>query len=140
MSCLEIAVEPSMAVQARRDGPWPLTRRPTDPDAALVAGLRRGEESAAETLVEAYGDRAYRLALRVTGNAAAAAEVLQDAVVGGSEDRDSRRFDVAEITETVGLTVTNTKTRIHRARIHLRQRLAESLGWGRRPITPTKVG
>ena len=37
-------------------------------DGSLVTALRRGDPTAAEDLVTAYGDRAYRLATRITGN------------------------------------------------------------------------
>ena len=43
-------------------------------------GLRRQEPGAAEALVAAYGDRVYRLAIRITGNSADAEEVVQDAL------------------------------------------------------------
>jgi len=54
-------------------------RKSIDPDAALVAQLRRADTGAAEALVGAYGDRVYRLAIRITGNASDAEEVVQDA-------------------------------------------------------------
>jgi RNA polymerase sigma-70 factor (ECF subfamily) len=53
-------------------------RRAIDPDAALVAQLRGGDAGAAEALVGAFGDRVYRLAMRITGNASDAEEVVQD--------------------------------------------------------------
>jgi RNA polymerase sigma-70 factor (ECF subfamily) len=43
-----------------------------------VAQRRRAEAGAAEALVGAYGDRVYRLAIRITGNASDAEEVVQD--------------------------------------------------------------
>src|SRR5207302_8470246 len=51
-----------------------------DRDAGLVEQLRRQESGAAEALVAAYGDRAYRLAIRITGNEQDAEEVVQDAL------------------------------------------------------------
>ena len=51
-----------------------------DPDAALVERLRRRESGAAEALVAAFGDRVYRLAIRITRNSADAEEVVQDAL------------------------------------------------------------
>ena len=54
--------------------------RPVDRDHALLEALRQGEPTAAERLVTTYGDRAYRLALRITGNRADAEEVVQDAL------------------------------------------------------------
>ncbi len=55
-------------------------RKAIDPDAALVQQLRREDAGAAEALVDAYGDRVYRLAIRITGNASDAEEVVQDAL------------------------------------------------------------
>ena len=40
-----------------------------DRDGSLVAALRRGDPVAAEDLVATYGDRAGRLAMRITGDA-----------------------------------------------------------------------
>lgn len=51
-----------------------------DPDTALVEGLRRDDEEAIEQLVDRYGDRVYRLALRITGSNEDAEEVAQDAL------------------------------------------------------------
>ena len=53
-------------------------RKAIDPDAALVEQLRGGEAGAADALVGAYGDRVYRLTMRITGNASDAEEVVQD--------------------------------------------------------------
>ena len=51
-----------------------------DRDAELVERLRRQEPGAAEALVATYGDRVYRLAIRITGNEQDAEEVVQDAL------------------------------------------------------------
>src|SRR5262245_16158334 len=48
-------------------------------DGSLVAALRRGEQTAADDLVATYGDRAGRLAARITRNAPDAEEAVQDA-------------------------------------------------------------
>ena len=48
--------------------------------AALVESLRRRDPGAAEALVAAYGDRVYRLAIRITSNEQDAEEVVQDAL------------------------------------------------------------
>jgi RNA polymerase sigma-70 factor, ECF subfamily len=53
---------------------------PSDRDRRLVESLRRGEPTAAEDLVTAYGGRAYRLAIGITGNRPDAEEVVQDAL------------------------------------------------------------
>jgi len=50
-----------------------------DRDQDLLAALRRREPLAAERLVSTYGERAYRLASRITGNGQDAQEVVQDA-------------------------------------------------------------
>jgi RNA polymerase sigma-70 factor (ECF subfamily) len=50
-----------------------------DRDGTLVEALRRRDSTAAERLLETYGDRVYRLALRITGNEQDAEEVVQDA-------------------------------------------------------------
>jgi RNA polymerase sigma-70 factor (ECF subfamily) len=64
-------------------------RRPEDQEAAprrvesdrqLVEALRLGEATAAERLVATYGDRAYRMARRMTGSEQDAEEVVQDAL------------------------------------------------------------
>ena len=56
-----------------------IDRLAIDRDAELIEALRMGEPTAAEQLFAAYGDRAYRLAVRITGNRGDAEEALQDA-------------------------------------------------------------
>jgi RNA polymerase sigma-70 factor (ECF subfamily) len=51
-----------------------------DPDAALVQALREDAPGAAEALVNTFGDRVYRLAVRITGSNEDAEEVAQDAL------------------------------------------------------------
>jgi len=51
-----------------------------DVDADLVAALRAEEPEAAERLVERFGDRVYRLAVRITGSREDAEEAAQDAL------------------------------------------------------------
>jgi RNA polymerase sigma-70 factor (ECF subfamily) len=51
-----------------------------DPDAALVQALRNGDPDAVEALVGTFGDRVYRLAIRITGSNEDAEEVVQDAL------------------------------------------------------------
>jgi RNA polymerase sigma factor (sigma-70 family) len=65
--------------------------RKADPDAVLVAQLRGGDPEAAEALVSTYGDRVYRLAMRITGNASDAEEVVQDALWAASRKIDTFR-------------------------------------------------
>src|SRR4030095_2613939 len=65
------------AAQART---IPAGPRPPDPDVVLVEKLRRGDADAPDLLVETFGDRVYRLAIRITGNEQDAEEVAQDAL------------------------------------------------------------
>jgi RNA polymerase sigma-70 factor (ECF subfamily) len=51
-----------------------------DRDAGLVEALRRQDAGAPEALVAAYGDKVYRLAIRITSNEQDAEEVVQDAL------------------------------------------------------------
>jgi len=55
------------------------TRR-ADGDAALVEALRRDDPEAPQLLIERFGDRVYRLALRITGSNEDAEEAAQDAL------------------------------------------------------------
>ncbi len=66
-----------------------------DSDAVLVERLRRRDAGAAEALVAAYGDRAYRLAIRITGNRADAEEVVQDALWAATRKIDTFRGSAA---------------------------------------------
>ena len=66
-----------------------------DRDLALLDALRRHEPRATERLVATYGDRAYRLAVRITGSAADAEEVVQDAFWAVTRKIDSFRGDAA---------------------------------------------
>ncbi len=64
----------------RMSGAGSPTAPKADRDAGLVEQLRRADAGAAEALVTAYGDRVYRLAIRITGNEQDAEEVVQDAL------------------------------------------------------------
>jgi RNA polymerase sigma-70 factor (ECF subfamily) len=64
-----------VAAQPAARGP----RRP-DPDAELLDTLRRKDPDAPEQLIATFGDRVYRLAIRITGNEQDAEEVVQDAL------------------------------------------------------------
>ncbi len=66
-----------------------------DRDGSLVTALRRGDPTAAEDLVTAYGDRAYRLAIRITCNPQDAEEAVQDAFLSAIRKIDSFRGESA---------------------------------------------
>ena len=67
----------------------------TDRDEELVDALRLREPTAADRLVARYGERAYRLAVRITGNAEDAEEVVQDAFVSVVRKIDTFRGESA---------------------------------------------
>jgi len=82
--------------QGAAAAPPPVRRGPAaDRDASLVERLRRHEEGAAEELVAQYGDRAYRLAMRITNNSSDAEEVVQDALWAASRKIDTFRGTAA---------------------------------------------
>jgi len=91
MGCSERVMERHRLATVLDEAPL-LRRRPAvDRDAGLVDGLRRQEPGAAEALVAAYGDRAYRLAVRITGNSSDAEEVVQDALWAATRKIDTFR-------------------------------------------------
>ena len=83
-SVIESAYE-QPPVDERPVGP----RKAIDPDAALLGQLRRREPEATEALIDAYGDRVFRLARRITGNISDAEEVVQDALWAVSRKIDT---------------------------------------------------
>jgi RNA polymerase sigma-70 factor, ECF subfamily len=66
-----------------------------DPDHELLTSLREREPTAAEALITAYGDRAYRLAVRITGNEQDAEEAVQDGFWSVVRKIDTFRGDSA---------------------------------------------
>jgi len=66
-----------------------------DSDQDLLTALREREPTAAEALITAYGDRAYRLAVRITGNQQDAEEAVQDAFWSVVRKIDTFRGDSA---------------------------------------------
>jgi RNA polymerase sigma-70 factor, ECF subfamily len=66
-----------------------------DRDRPLVDALRRDDPGAPETLVDAYGDRVYRLAFRITGSREDAEEAAQDALWTATRKIDSFKGDSA---------------------------------------------
>jgi len=70
-------------------------RRRIDRDDDLLDALQSGDPRAAERLVSRYGERAYRLARRITGNGQDAEEVVQDAFWSVVRKIDTFRGDSA---------------------------------------------
>ena len=66
-----------------------------DVDAELVEALRRQEPDAAERLVEKFGDRVYRLTMRITGSREDAEEAVQDALWTAARKIDSFKGESA---------------------------------------------
>jgi RNA polymerase sigma-70 factor (ECF subfamily) len=64
-----------------------------DRDWQLIEALRLREATAAERLVSTYGDRAYRLAIRILGSAHDAEEAVQDAFCSVVRKIDTFRGD-----------------------------------------------
>jgi len=74
----------------------PTMNRPViDRDAELLEALRRREATAAERLVSTFGNRAYRLAIGITGNRQDAEEAVQDAFWNVIQKIDTFRGDAA---------------------------------------------
>ena len=67
----------------------------TGGDQALAGALRLREPAAAEQLVGRYSARAYRLAVRITGNTEDAEEVVQDAILSVVRKIDTFRGESA---------------------------------------------
>ena len=91
-----------------------------DRDASLVAALRRGEPGATEALIAMYGDRTYRLGMRITGNRSDAAEVAQDTFWTVVQKIETFRGDAAFGSWLYRITANcaYTKLRVRRARHH----------------------
>jgi RNA polymerase sigma-70 factor, ECF subfamily len=70
-------------------------RSRSDRDRELVDWLRQRDPRAAERLLHVYGDRAYRLAVRITRMRPDAEEVVQDALLTVVRKIDSFRGDAA---------------------------------------------
>ena len=72
-----------------------VTATGADRDWRLLEALRLREPTAADRLVATYGDRAYRLAVRITGNEQDAEEAVQDAFWSVVRKIDTFRGDSA---------------------------------------------
>jgi RNA polymerase sigma-70 factor (ECF subfamily) len=76
--------EPDLA----RAGDTTLRSVGDDPDRSLMERLAAGDAEALDGLFERYGAMAYSVALRITGEPAAAEDVVQDAFLGAWRNAD----------------------------------------------------
>jgi len=83
----------TLTAHPRKASPLIIGSLRIDRDGDLVAGLRGRDREAAEILVARYGDRLYRLAIRITGSEPDAEEVVQDALWTATRKIDTFRGD-----------------------------------------------
>jgi DNA-directed RNA polymerase specialized sigma24 family protein len=93
----------------------------------LIERVKVSDHEAFEALFHRYLSRVYRQAIRLLGDQAEAEEVVQEVftvvVLSDLEARSDR-----EIGAALGLSVSAVKSRLHRARLFLRGKLAVALG------------
>jgi RNA polymerase sigma-70 factor (ECF subfamily) len=94
-----------------------------DRDAGLIEALRVREPAAAEHLLATYDDRAYRLALRITGNREDAEESLQDAFWSVIRKIDTFRGD-SSLGSWIYRIVANAAYQKLRGRAHRRDEIS----------------
>jgi RNA polymerase sigma-70 factor, ECF subfamily len=94
-----------------------------DRDSQLVEALRWRASTAAERLVAAYGDRAYRLAIRITGNGPDAEEAVQDAFWSVVRKIDTFRGD-SSLGSWIYRIVANAAYQKLRGRAHRRDEIS----------------
>jgi RNA polymerase sigma-70 factor (ECF subfamily) len=93
------------------------TESDSPPEAELLAALRRGESHAYAELVQAHGDYLYRVAMRMTGNAADAGDAVQEAFISafrsidGFEGRATLRTWLHRMTVNAALMRLRARTR-----------------------------
>src|SRR5204862_199790 len=82
---------------------------PAEPsDLDLVQRIKSGQEDAFEQMVDRYHARVYSLSYGVLRNA-----------------EDAEEMSTSDIAETLEISIPALKSRLHRARLYVRQRLAE---------------
>src|SRR3989304_5940924 len=104
-------------------------------EAALVERLRDGDPAALALLMDRYASRVYRLAYGITRNEADAEEVVQDVFLTLAPKihsfeglRGVEGLSNEKAAEALGESVASVKSRLHRARMALREQVSESLG------------
>src|SRR5262249_58739075 len=85
----------AISVVVRAEGMTVMDRTKVDGDAALVEALRREDPEAPEQLVETYGDRVYRLALRITGSNEDAEEAAPEALGAAAREISTVKGEAA---------------------------------------------
>jgi RNA polymerase sigma-70 factor, ECF subfamily len=93
----------------------------TRSDGDLVKRLREADAAAAEALVDTYGARAYRLAVRITGSEADAEEVVQEALWTVVRRVETFRGDAALGTWIHRITVNAAYDKVRRRRRRRRE-------------------
>src|SRR5436190_748268 len=101
-------------------------------DQGLIEACRAGQAEAFGVLVRRYQDRLHPTLLRLTGRAEDADDLMQGALndlapdhraVVILKDFDGHRYE--EIAEILGIPVGTVRSRLHRARGELRERLKD---------------
>src|SRR5205807_332365 len=100
-----------------------------DVDTPLVEALRRDDPDATDQLVERYGSRVYRLAVAgaLRRELTAAFGALPPDYRTALVLHDVEGVANSEIAETLGVSLSAVKSRVHRARLFVRQRLSTYL-------------
>jgi RNA polymerase sigma-70 factor, ECF subfamily len=98
--------------------PWEIDLTIYDDEAELLAGLRRRDRMACTCLLKRYAPALYRLALRLTGEADEAEDVLQEAVIRACDN-------VAEFEGRSGLGTWLHRIVLNTALMRLRRRQPE---------------
>jgi RNA polymerase sigma-70 factor (ECF subfamily) len=75
----------------------------TDPDQVLIRRMAAGDEEALRALYAAYGRRLFAYAYRLTGNRAAAEEVVQDTLLAAWKGAAAFRADSRIVTWLLGI-------------------------------------
>jgi RNA polymerase sigma-70 factor, ECF subfamily len=89
-----------------------------EPDAGLVAAPRLDDPDRGEQLLRRYGDRAYRIALRLTGERQDAEEAVEDALLTAA--RTIRSFtDESALGSWIDRTVAHTAYQRRKRRRHI---------------------
>ena len=91
--------------------------QPASSSAELIAGARRGEEKAFETLFHQHKQRVYSLCLRIAGNAADAEELTQEAFLQAFRKIHTFRGESAFSTWLHRLTVNTVLMRLRKKRV-----------------------